>query len=418
MKLCYQYILYSTVLGVFSSALVFHVGVGFQVFYLVMLFNLFLMLLLKRLWAPLPLLFFFAFIGLSGSIGVLRGTDTYGRFLKELLGIGVSAFYFCSFFRTMQFDLEGCFRIYARTAYWVAIVGIVLFPIERSLSADYRLRSILTEPSMFVLTCIPALYFYCDQWQRYRRFRREALVMFGAFVLAGSSNGFLGILLGIAIFSMRYRRARILLPVVVVLSGLAIYSFSDDFELRLNDSVRALQLVDITGTNLSTFALLSNLFVMEQVLQKHPLLGNGLGSHGVSYRRYIGDVQGADSFEDPAYESINAEDANSLATRLLSDMGILGGILAVWFIWRYRPKGDTEVDGMSKAIWLYLFIKLLRGGHYFSNEQYFFIIFYALGNTVARPRLKPNGDTLSIYRPPSAKSRPLQIDRDASYGVG
>ena len=380
-----SFIFYSTIASLFGTAVYLIIGgVMIQAFYLLMLFNLILMLLMKRLWIPLGLLIFLSFLIVSGAVGVFRGTDSVPRVAKELLGISISAFYFCCFFRTIDFNLESAFRIYARMAYCVAVIGIVLFPIRLVLTGEYRLRSILTEPSMFAITCIPALYYYADQWQRYSIHGRRVMALLIAFLLAGSSNGFLAVLLGLSIFLMRFRRARFLLPALILVVGSAFYTLFSDVTLRINDSLRVVQELDLTDTNLSTWALFSNVFVAQQVLQDHLWLGNGLGSHGESYEKFIGDVQGVDDFTGTAGEGLNAEDANSLATRVLSDMGVVGGALVLWFIWHYRPKTNSECDTMAKAIWLYFFLKLLRGGQYFSNEQYFFITFYVLNQVILR----------------------------------
>jgi len=397
-----SFVLYTTIAGLFGTAAYFTVGtVMIQVFYLLMLVNLILMLSMKRLWIPTGLLGFVALLAGSGLVGILRGTDTLPLFAKEFSGIVFSAFYFCCFFRAMSFDLKKCFRLYARMAYWVAIIGIVLFPFRLLLTGEYRLRSILTEPSMFVLTCVPALYYFADQWQRYRANRREFLVMLAAFILAGSSNGFLAILFGMVIFFMRYRRARFVMPGIVIIAGLSFYALFQDVELRVNDSFRALQEFDLSGTNLSTWALFSNMFVAQQVLIEHPILGNGLGSHGLSYEKYIGQVQGVDEFMGSVGEGLNAADANSLATRVLSDMGTMGGLFVVWFLWKYRPRGDSDFEMMSKAIWVYFFVKLLRGGQYFSNEQYFFIVLYVLNRlAVLRPGF--------LQRPITARHFPIK----------
>ncbi len=379
-----DFILYSTVAALFGTAAYVVVGgVMIQGFYLLMLFNLGLMLMMKRLWIPKGLLIFLSILVFSGAIGLMRGTDSISRLAKELLGISISAFYFCCFFRTIDFKLIEAFRLYARMAYSVAILGIVLFPIRLVFEGDYRLRSVLTEPSMFAITCIPALYYYADQWQRHSIYGRRVIVLLVAFVLAGSSNGFLAVLLGLSIFLMRFHRARYLLPGLLLILGFALYTLFSDVTLRIDDSLRVVQELDLTDTNLSTWALFSNVFVAQQVLKEHPLLGNGLGSHGESYEKFIGNVQGGDDFTGTAGEGLNAEDANSLATRTLSDMGLMGGVLVTWFIWRYRPRTNSESDTTSRAIWLYFFLKLLRGGQYFSNEQYFFIIYYVMNQMFA-----------------------------------
>lgn len=375
-----KFVLYSTTAGIFATAAYSSIaGVNIQLFYLLMILNLFLMMVLKRLWFPLGLFILMIILASSGILGILRGTDSFALSAKEFAGVTMCAFYFCCFFRTMDFKLVECFNLYARMAYWVAILGIVIYPVGLALTYHYRLASVFTEPSAFVFTCIPALYFFADQWQRHRTYGREFLVMLVAFVLAESSNGFIGILLGIAIFLMRYRRARLAMPFILIIVGTAIYTFSADVQVRSDDSLQALQGGDLTGTNMSTWALFSNFFVAERVFEVHPFFGNGLGSHPLSYKKYIGDVTGYEFFAGSG-EGLNATDANSLALRVLSDMGLVGFAMVLWFLWKYRPTGDSELDTMSKGIWLYFFLRLLRGGQYFLNEQYFFTLFYVLSH--------------------------------------
>src|ERR1700722_4130060 len=113
-------------------------------------------------------------------------------------------------------------------------------------------------------------------------------------------------------------------------------------------------------------------------------MGNGLGSHGMSHAEYIGGVDGFENVLGRDFELLGAEDAQSLGLRVISDMGLVGCLLVAWFVWRFRPRGHGDVDVMCMAMCLYFFGKLLRGGHYFGTEQYFFVVFYAIhGEPVA-----------------------------------
>src|ERR1700675_2693416 len=124
-------IVYSTFPALFSSALYFVFGgINIQFFYFLMIFNLVLMFYLGRVWVPPGLLFLVAFVLVSGTLGIVRASDTASLFSKELAGISISASYFCCFVRLMDYDLNECFRKYAHTAYYVAIVGLILFPIQ------------------------------------------------------------------------------------------------------------------------------------------------------------------------------------------------------------------------------------------------------------------------------------------------
>ena len=416
MSVASRFVLYTTIAGIFSSALVLRVGVGIQFFYVVMIVNLFVMLLMKRLWFPAGLVMLFMFLIASGATGILRGTDSAPNFLKEFLGISISGLYFCSFFRLMNFDVKECFRVYARAAYWVSIAGFILLPVHWALFSEYRLRSFFAEPAAYTSVCLPALYYFADAWQRRSTQGKELLIMSVAFLFAQSSVGFIGILFGMCVFFTRFRRGRLLMPVAVLFSGAILYVASSDFSLRLNDSVVSLQKTDVTGANLSTYALFSNLFVMENVVARHPFLGNGLGSHVISYHKYVGDLTGNGDFSDRGLEGINSEDAGSFTIRVLSDMGFLGAGLVALFLWRYRPGGEQGVSEISKAITVYFFVALLREGLYFSNEEFFFIVIYAIIGTAARrmPPISFQCDTGAVL---AADTKPVKVLSDGIESV-
>ena len=388
-----KFILYSTILGIFSDALILSSTVDFRAFYLVILLNLFIMLVVKRLWMPTGLFILMTFLICSGAIGIFHGTDTTARFVKEFCGISITAIFFCSFFRTMDFDLRKCFGVYTRIAYWISVVGIFLYPFQYYFFHLNRLQSVLSEPAAFAAISLPAVYYFADRWIRSRSCGKETSVMLFAFLLSQSSVGFIGLFFGVCVLFMRYRRVRFIVPAVLTICGFLLYSVSGDFAKRLDDSFFSLENTDVSGTNISTFAIFSNLFVMENVISAHPLVGNGLGSHGMSYHRYIGDLPGKDEFVEAGLEGLNAEDANSFLVRVLSDMGLVGATMVFSFLWIYRPRGDTDLSSISKAITVYFFVTLLRGGNYFSYEHLFFIILYALcgvQDKCERSLLKPS----------------------------
>jgi len=374
-------IIYTTFPAIFSSACYLQFGgVDLQLFYFIMLFNLWLMVHLGTIWIPRGLVLLITVVALSGAIGILRGTDTVPLFAKNFFGISISALYFCSFLRLLSFDVEYCFRTYARLAYYVALIGVILLPFQAVFYGKDRLQSVLSEPAMFAITCLPALFYFADQWQTNRSGGRQLFVLALAFALAGSSVGFLGILLGLCIFGTRYRYGAALVPVLVGALGLGIYSISRDFRLRLDDTVKSSKTLDVEGVNLSTFSLVANLVVTQRALSEHPLMGAGIGSHVLSHQRFLEDVLGVDTWEGTNCIDLNASDASSLLLRVLSEMGTLGIVLVGWFIWHYRRPGNDHLSFINKSIWIYFFVKLLRAGHYFSPEQFLFIVVYAANN--------------------------------------
>jgi len=177
---------------------------------------------------------------------------------------------------------------------------------------------------------------------------------------------------------------------VVAVTGASIYATSADFRIRFDDTVRAAVEGTVQNANLSTFALISNAFVTSQVISEHPIAGNGLGSHLLSHNVYIGDVPGVAAFEKMDFrgqatmEQLNAADANSLLLRLLSETGLAGLLAVGLFIAHYRAPRGGERAAINSAILVYFFAKLLRAGHYFPPEEFFFVFAYCLTGPVVR----------------------------------
>jgi hypothetical protein len=101
-------------------------------------------------------------------------------------------------------------------------------------------------------------------------------------------------------------------------------------------------------------------------------LGSGLGSHEITHDKYLTDISGVEDFE--GYSDLNSKDANSLLLRTLSDLGLFGFFLIIFFIIKNYYRGDNiNLLFLSRAILIYFFCKLIREGHYFSPEMYFFV---------------------------------------------
>jgi len=321
----------------------------------------------------------------SGAVGWFQHTNTATLFAKQFAGILVSAFYFSCYYRLTGDDPTQPFRLYVRAAYYASMLGIVIvflrLPFEGELP---RLQSVLPEPAIFALVTLPAAYYCLDRYRQERTCGRELAAIGAALVLSRSSVGYLGLLFLLTLFFARsWRRALGGLAVVAGV-GASLYAASADFRVRLDDTVRAAGAGTVEDANLSTFALVSNALVTTRVLSVHPWAGNGLGSHLLSHSVYIGDVPGVAQFEEMVLhdrytmDQLNAADANSLLLRLLSETGVLGVVLVAGFIWRYRAPAGGEAGVIHAAVLVYFFAKLLRAGHYFSPEQFFFVFAYCL----------------------------------------
>jgi len=112
--------------------------------------------------------------------------------------------------------------------------------------------------------------------------------------------------------------------------------------------------------NLSVFALTSNAVVAYQSLKNDPLFGSGLGSHPVSYDKFMSTPE-AKIFLGGYAGAINKNDACSLLVRLFSETGLLGVIMAIYFVIRYRLKlkENDSLPVISHAILVLFIVQLL-----------------------------------------------------------
>ena len=156
-----------------------------------------------------------------------------------------------------------------------------------------------------------------------------------------------------------------------------IYQQNVLFKIRVDDTYKSFNAINngkFQGqTNVSSYALMSNLFVAKCNVIDHPL-GSGLGSHYYMHTKIY-----SKEIEPPVYvktlklDKINAPDANSLFIRMVSDLGLFGLILIFGLMYLALHSFSFKDLYFAQGIVLYLLLKLFRDGHYFPPEFYFFI---------------------------------------------
>jgi hypothetical protein len=376
------YIYYSTMVGVFSNAARIHVPFAIRLFDGIMLTNILLIFLFRIIdinrvasWV----LWFIFYLAMSGVIGIARGVDTVPWVTKEFLGTSVSLLYYYYFFKMFDNDFEKIFLTYARIAYWFAIAAFPLFAIISIDTHQYeRLQGLASEPAAFCEIVLPAYYWFARSYFTTRKHGREFAVFTLAIVLSGSALGFLSSAFG-ALLLLTGRRKH-LLAVPVVVGGLlaVIYTSSSDFKMRVDDTLLAASSMDVTGSNLSTFSLISSALVTRQVLKESPIIGNGIGSHPTSHARFIKTIPGSEAYINMGLGDLSSADAGSMTFRVLSEFGISGLLGVLYFIFHFYVGGTSINANISNAILTIFFVKLIRGGIYFTPEQFLFVIIYML----------------------------------------
>jgi hypothetical protein len=271
--------------------------------------------------------------------------------------------------------VDEVFRTYTLVSFWVAVLGIIIVVFNLVIRHEWvPLQSIMLEPAHYVTVVIPA-YYYALKNKIFARYIFVVLLI--SILLSGSSLGLLALCLSILLVPDRIRVFRLVLGLLYSVVFIVILYFSyEPLRLRVDDTVKAIVTDDFEGINLSAYALVSNLYVARRSFEEHPIIGSGLGSHELTHEKYIYGIRGIEGFREQI--DLNAKDAGSLALRIMSDLGLAGLFLAGYFLVAnyYRDRARPHLMYISKAVLLYFFCKLLREGHYFSPEMYFFVFAY------------------------------------------
>jgi len=328
---------------------------------------------------PAWILWLLLYLAVSGFVGIAKGTDSFSLFITEFRGVSFSLLYYCFFFKMIRNDFERAFLTYARIAFWFAVIGFLFW--AGTCVATHglaRLQGLATEPAQFCNLVLPAYYWYAHKFITARKNGLEVAVFTTTVLLSVSSLGFLSVTFGIVLLLSRRSKLLLVAPLIVsVLLGLA-YSTSSYFRQRVDETVVAATTSDLTGSGLSTFALVSNAMITQQVLKENPVMGNGFGSHPMSHERFLASLPGIESFVGWNLESTNAKEAASFTLRVVSEFGILGFFAMLYFLVHFHVSGNEPSAAISNAVLVVFFLKLIRSGEYYQPEQFFFIFIYVL----------------------------------------
>ncbi len=382
-----DYLVWSTIVA--ALLLVPFFRPAFQVGYIIVILNSLVLLALNRLNIHRNHLLALLALSVFGMAGAqLSGTPLTAP-VSQILGISAMSIYFLNALTSFNLSLRQWMELYLRAAFALAVFALISWPLISAYSGDFRLRAFYTEPSFYVNATMPAVGYCLNRFIQERRYGREIIVFLLTYILADSSLGFLGLMLiALMSYAPRLKGWQILAAgaLLVALVG-GLYFGSTNFRLRANDTVIAAATQDLAGTNASTFALLSNVYVTSQSFLEHPWTGIGMGGFEYAYDKYIGGLTGTDISNGLSME-LNREDGNSMFLRVATELGLPGLVVLLGFlIICARVQGLPYVE-IRNAILPYLLIRMGRGGHYFTVELYFFVGIYLLNYMQSRAARK------------------------------
>lgn len=373
-----QYLLVTSVFAIFTEGLFFNFIIDWKLIYLIILSNYVIMIKYHKLkinnyFAFLIIALFLHAVVVNLFIGI---PPNY--MLAQLIGISIMGFYYYNF--VSLYSKEDIINLYIKISLYVAIIGYLFYFLKFHPFAHHhnetRLMSIFKEPAHYVVVVLPACYYYLKTKQLIPFF-----IIFGTLILSNSSLGYIGCALLFIIPNLSLKRLGYFIAIIPLILGIFYYVYNE-FEflkLRVDDTYETLNSIN-TGkfkeeTNLSSYAILSNIYIAKENIKDHPL-GSGIGSHLYVHNNiYSKEMRAPEYLKKQNLDRSNDTDANSMFTRIVSEIGILGFILIIVLLYLASKSFTLNKNQLyfAQGVFIYILLKLFRDGHYFPPEFYLFI---------------------------------------------
>ena len=397
---------YIVIFTIFSSAFTFRdifLFADLRITYLIMVLALLLWILfVENIYFNKAFFFLFSIIIISSFYNIYIGKDTLGLLAKQVIGISLNAIIFYLLLKINKYDLKGLFKIYLNIAVLVGAIGLIqelsyllnfkfgydfyyIIPNWKtsiSQSGFLRINSILPEPASFCYSMMPAFFVSIISFSRNSfRFltKWKSLIIISSFFLTFSTIGYIGIVISLFLLMYNYRKIRYVFAGIIIVFVFVFFLWNNisEFQVRIGDSIDMLTgKANLETVNLSTFALFSNALVAYNSFKDSPIFGSGLGSHKLSYYKYINDIVDINKIST----FLNVDDANSLFSRLLSETGLFGIVIFFYFLFKFHLSKKRDESNylwiINNAILAMFLIRLIRCGHYFINGFFFFFWLY------------------------------------------
>jgi len=313
-----------------------------------------------------------------------------------------------SFISAYRYRIPYIIKMYYRFCFVIAsmaiIQSIVFIVFNKTISFQYILNGpqrpemlpeifgffprspgIASEPATFAIILMPGMYLsllvLMGRGQSLLlKSRMAAIVILIAFILTFSLVGYMGLILSILLLAIR-SSSRVRLAAVFgalsIVFGL-VFLFSSTIIVTkltgLYSMTKNPQEYTYTTNDLSGFALISNALVAREAVLRSYYLGMGLNTHESTYDETI------DTLFDRSqiiYE-LNKKDAGSLFIRLISEFGVPGLLLLLFFILRYKLVKcvpGSKLSIINDMCFVVIICSCARSGNYFNIV---FLLFSAI----------------------------------------
>lgn len=261
------------------------------------------------------------------------------------------------------------------------------YPFEKEILGILpRAIGLSTEPASFVILMLPSIFLALLVIGKKIDFipnkKINLYLLFGSFFLSFSIVGyFLFILISIYIFKNVLKQNKklkrnliyIAIPLILIIVTSTIFNKIK----TLPNIISNANTYEYTTNDLSGFALISNFFVALNALVESNYIGKGINTHQVSYNKFIYNI--FDISQVPM-EGLNQKDAGSLYIRIISEYGLPGFFLFLFFLYRYFIKKSYYDVNLkltnNMSIFMILSFAFRNGGYLDIFLHFFFAISY------------------------------------------
>ena len=353
----------------------------------------------------------------SSLVNVYFGNDTLFLLAKQVLGILITGLAYYLLIKVNNYEIDKLFRIYLLITLIVAAIGIFQefsFLVGFKNGYDYswmipkwrfipmpgggmlRVNSIFVEPTHLVISMAPAFFVSLITFLKNNHSyltKKASILIIICFILTFSVIVYVVFLISLLLIYSNKKKFKVILITLIMAILIYIgYCFIPEIHMRISDAIGVITgEIQLTSSHATVYAYVSNAFVAFKSFISSPLFGRGLGSHPISYDEFILTGVSKVFWWAEGYTGINKADANSLLLRLISETGLFGVVVVLYFVFKFRLKrsDNKNLQIISNAIFVLFIIQLLRQGHYFYNGLFFFVwVYYFAYKIYNKPNLR------------------------------
>lgn len=399
--------LFSEGLGNYLFGITLFTNVSTLIVYLILIHQLYTrtIFISKKLMFLLLVIFAHTFIFNYYSISFLSS-------IKQFIGLAIfstSIFGFVNYYKNRLLDILKGYYNFVFIATLIVIIQDIFFVflgisiVPQNIISGYLLAlhsnsftpeilgflprgiSLWTEPAHFAVIVLPGVYLallvMSNKSKDFKLIdKKKAIVILLGFVLSFSLVGYIGLLLSIiAIFFKNIRKSLFTNFIFISLFLLLFY-----FIIGTSVGSKVTSLINIqndvqgyeyTSSDLTGFAIVSNILIMKESLTKSYFLGSGINSHKEIYSKYIYNYFS----EAQVILELNKDDASSLFIRLTSEFGIPGIFLFLYFLVKFRIRkiqNNNLIKSINTLSLVIIFSYSIRNGNYLSVYCILFLSIY------------------------------------------